>query len=256
MPSLKATITILDGVYPSVKECTKALQSHMISLQKEENQGITRYIKCLETILTIPTISYNTQAQENQHLVTLKKLLNEIMLGKATKETTMELDNEGVVNVGQLRDLICKEHDKCDHHYAALEEKYKELKNDTSNKQKKHGTGGLYPAKELRHCLKEKEIGPRSPPKYKPKMTSFKHHVPWQTTQQLLQQTQKQFQQPKKSQHKQQWQNTRQHKQSASFLLTQISLETVQYSRQQNSIMKTIEAKLTQQFGFAANPKF
>ena len=44
----------------------KALQSHMVSLQNAENKGIQTYIKCLETILTIPTNSYNKQVQENQ----------------------------------------------------------------------------------------------------------------------------------------------------------------------------------------------
>ena len=97
-----------------------------------------------ESILTIPTISYEIQAQENQHHVTLKKLSNEIMLGKVSKETAMELDSEGMANFEQLKDLIHMKCDKCSHHYAALEEKYKKLENDTCSKQ--NGTEGLHPA--------------------------------------------------------------------------------------------------------------
>ena len=57
-----------------------------------------------------------------------KKLSSEIMLGKATEHTAMELDGEGTTNFEQLKDLIKKECDRTDCCYAALEEKYKKSK--------------------------------------------------------------------------------------------------------------------------------
>ena len=51
----------------------------------------------------------------------------------------MELDGEGTANFEQLKDLIQKECNKRDHHYATLEERYKQLEHNltttTSNKQ-------------------------------------------------------------------------------------------------------------------------
>ena len=95
----------------------------MSYLQKTENYGIQTFLKCLEVILTIPTSSFQKQVQGNQCLINLKKLSSKIMLGKATEDTAMELDSEGAANFEQLTDLIKKEYDKRDHHYAALEEK-------------------------------------------------------------------------------------------------------------------------------------
>ena len=109
------TIKTMEDEYPSIEECTKAMHFHMASLQKNENKGIHTYIKSLESILTIPTTSYNKQVKENKRLVNLKKLSNEIIMGKSTEDTVMELDGEGVANYEQLKDLICKECDKHDH---------------------------------------------------------------------------------------------------------------------------------------------
>ena len=87
----------------------KALHFHMVSLQKNENSGIHTYIKCLESILTIPSTSYNKQVKENKRLVNHKKLSNKIIMAKSTEDTVMELDREGVANYEQLKDLIHKE---------------------------------------------------------------------------------------------------------------------------------------------------
>ena len=83
-----------------------ALHLHTISLQQTENKGIQLYTKFLESILTTPTASYNKQVEENQRLLNLKKLSNDIILGKSTEDTTMELDGEGAANYKQLKDLI------------------------------------------------------------------------------------------------------------------------------------------------------
>ena len=45
----------------------------------------------------------------------------------------MELNGEGAVNFEQLNDLIHKECDKWDRHYAHLEDKYKKLEHHVTN---------------------------------------------------------------------------------------------------------------------------
>ena len=95
-----------------------AMHLHTVSLQRTENKGIQLYTKCLESILITPTASYNKQVEENKRLLNLKKLSNEIILGKSTEDTTMELDGEGAANYEQLKDLIRKECDKRDRKYA------------------------------------------------------------------------------------------------------------------------------------------
>ena len=116
-----------------MEECTKAMHFHTTSLQRSKNSGIQTYMKCLESILTIPTTSYNKQVEENKRLLNLKILSNEIIIGRATEDTAMELDSEDGVNFEQLKDLICKECHKWDHRYAHLEDKYKKLEHQVTN---------------------------------------------------------------------------------------------------------------------------
>ena len=66
------TIRTMEDKYPTVKECTKAMHFHTALLQRSKNSGIQTYVKCLESILTIPTNSYNKQVEENKHLINLK----------------------------------------------------------------------------------------------------------------------------------------------------------------------------------------
>ena len=64
-------------------------------------------------------------------------------MGKSTEDTAMELDGEFVANYEQLKDLIHKECDKCDHRYAQLEDKYNKLEQHvTHNDQQKTGQRG------------------------------------------------------------------------------------------------------------------
>ena len=121
------TIMTMEDEYPTVKERTKAMHFHTASFQRSENSGIHTYVKCLESILTIPTTSYNKQVEENKRLINLKKLSNEIIMGRSTEDTAMELDREGMANYEQLKDLIHKECDKRDRRYAQLEDKYNKL---------------------------------------------------------------------------------------------------------------------------------
>ena len=60
------TMRTMEHEYPTIEECTKSLHFHTVSFQKTKNSGIHTYIKCLESILTIPTTSYNKQVKENK----------------------------------------------------------------------------------------------------------------------------------------------------------------------------------------------
>ena len=130
------TIRMMDDEYPTVEEWTNAMHLHTVSLQRTKNKGIQLCTKCLESILLTPTASYNKQVEENKRLLNLKKLLNEIILGKSTEDTVMELDGEGATNYKQLKDLIQKECDKRDRKYTRLEDKYNKLEQQVTHKDK------------------------------------------------------------------------------------------------------------------------
>ena len=66
-----------------------------------------------------------------------KKLSNEIIMGKSTKNTAMELDGEGAANFEQLHDLFRKECDKHDRKYARLEDKCNKLEQQVTEKDQK-----------------------------------------------------------------------------------------------------------------------
>ena len=72
----------------------------------------------------------------------------EIILGKTTEDTTMELDAEGGASFEQLQDLIKKECDKQDKKYCSLEQKYNKLQDsfDNSQSQKNVQTRGQHGA--------------------------------------------------------------------------------------------------------------
>ena len=107
-----------------------------MSLQRPENSGIQLYIKCLEGILVTPTAAYDKQVDENKPLLNVKKLSNEIIMGKTTEETAMELDREGAADFEQLQDLIRKECNKRDRKYVKLEDKCNKLEQQVKNPQK------------------------------------------------------------------------------------------------------------------------
>ena len=130
----KHTLRTMESEYATVEERTKALQYHTASLQRPENSAIQLYTKCLECVLVTPTAAYNKQVDENKCLLNVKKLSNEIIMGKTTEDTAMELDGEGTANFEQLQDLIRKECDKCDRKYARLEEKCNKLEQQVTQK--------------------------------------------------------------------------------------------------------------------------
>ena len=118
----KPTLRTMDDEYATVEERTKAMQHHTASLQHPENSSIQLCTKCLESILVTPTASYDKQVEENKRILNVKKLSNDIIMGKSTEETAMELDGEGAANFKQLQDLIQKECDKRDRKYARQED--------------------------------------------------------------------------------------------------------------------------------------
>ena len=59
-------IRIMEDEYPTVEECTKPMHFHTTSLKRSKNLGMQTYVKCLESILTIPTTSYNKHVEENK----------------------------------------------------------------------------------------------------------------------------------------------------------------------------------------------
>ena len=60
------TIRIMEDGYPTLEERTKAMHFHTTLLQRSKNLGIQTYVKCLESILTIPTTFYNKQVGRKQ----------------------------------------------------------------------------------------------------------------------------------------------------------------------------------------------
>ena len=161
----KATVRTMESEYATVAERTKALQYHTASLQRPENSGIQLYIKCLEGILVIPTAAYDKQVDENKRLLNVKKLSNEIIMGKTTEDTAMELDGEDAADFEQLQDLIQKECDKRDRKYAQLEDKYNKLEQQVKNPQKNMPKRGRSPNHEEPGASKKNKSKQRNAPK-------------------------------------------------------------------------------------------
>ena len=87
----------------------------------------------MECTITVPSVSYKTQIEENNKEIVLKKLSTEIIMGKTTEDTAMELDAGGGASFEQLQDLIKKECDKRDKKYRSLEQKYNNLQDLVEN---------------------------------------------------------------------------------------------------------------------------
>ena len=81
----------------------------------------------------MPSVSFKKQIEENNKEIVLKKLSTEIILGKTTEDTAVELDAEGGASFEQLQDLIKKECDKQDTKYRSLEQKYNKLQDSFDN---------------------------------------------------------------------------------------------------------------------------
>ena len=155
----------MESEYATVAERTKALQYQTASLQRPENSGIQLYIKCLEGILVTPTAAYDKQVDENKRLLNVKKLSNEIIMGKTTEDTAMELDGEGAADFEKLQDLIRKECDKRDRKYAKLEDKCNKLEQQVKNPQKNMPRRGRSPNHEEPGASKKNKSNQKNTPK-------------------------------------------------------------------------------------------
>ena len=161
----KATIRMMESEYATVAERTKAVQYHTASLQRPENSVIQLYIKCLEGILVTPTAAYDKQVDENKRLLNVKKLSNEIIMGKTTEDTAMELDGEGAADFEQLQDLIRKECDKHDRKYAKLDNKCNNMEQQVKNPQKNMPKWGRSPNHEEPGASKKNKSNQKNAPK-------------------------------------------------------------------------------------------
>ena len=102
----------LTNTHTSAAERDMELLLHTKSLQLLDNKGLQLFRKTVESIITMPSASFEKQIEENNKEIVLKKLSMEIILGKTTENTAMELDAEGGASFEQLQDLIKKECDK------------------------------------------------------------------------------------------------------------------------------------------------
>ena len=126
----------LTNTHTSATDRDTELLLHTKSLQSNKNKGLQTFRKAIEGIITMPSSSFDQQIEENNKEIALKKLSNEIILGKTTENTAMELDAEGGASFEQLQELIKKECDKRDKKYRSLEQKYNKLYDSVEHSQK------------------------------------------------------------------------------------------------------------------------
>ena len=125
----------LTNTYTTAAQRDKEVLLHTKSLQLPENKGLQTFRKTVECVVTVPFVSFETQVDENNKEIILKKLSTEIIMGKTTEDTAMELDAEGGASFEQLQDLIKNECDKRDKKYRSLEQKYNKLQDSFDSKQ-------------------------------------------------------------------------------------------------------------------------
>ena len=145
----------LTHTYTTAAQCDKEQLLHTKSLQLPDNKGLQTFRKTVECVVTAPSVSFETQVDENNKEIILKKLSTEIIMGKTTEDTAMELDSEGGACFEQVQDLIKKECDKRDKKYHSLEQKYNKLQDsfDTSQPQKNLQTRGQRVASNKKRLL-------------------------------------------------------------------------------------------------------
>ena len=132
---LSPSIHPLTNTYTTAAQRDKEQLLHTKSLQLPENKGLQTFRKTVECIITVPSVSFETQIDENNKEIVLKKLSREINMGKTTEDTAMELDAKGGASFEQFQDLIKKECDKRDKLYRSLEQKYNKLQDSFDNSQ-------------------------------------------------------------------------------------------------------------------------
>ena len=125
----------ITNTHTSAAECDTELLLHTKSLQLPDNNCLQIFRKTIESIITMPSASFKKQIEENNKEIVLKKLSTDIVMGKTTENTAMELDAKGGASFEQLQDLITKECDKRDKKYRSLEQKYNKLQESFENSQ-------------------------------------------------------------------------------------------------------------------------
>ena len=78
------TIHPLSTTHTSATEHDTELLLHTKSLQRQGNNGLQTSRKAIEGIIIMPSVRYEKQIEENNRDIVLKKLSNEIILGKTT----------------------------------------------------------------------------------------------------------------------------------------------------------------------------
>ena len=144
----------LTNTYTTAAEHDKEHLLHTKSLQLLDNKGLQTFRKTVECIVIMPSVSFEKQIEENNKEIVLKKLSTEIILGKTTEDTAMELDAEGGASFEQLQNLIKKECDKRDKKYHSLEQKYIKLQDSFDNSQSQKNL----PARGQRGALNKKKL--------------------------------------------------------------------------------------------------
>ena len=194
-------------------------------------------------------ILHNKQVEENKHLLNLKKLSNEIIMGRATEDTAMELDGEGTGNFEQLKDLICKECDKRDSRYAHLEDKYKKLEHQFSNQDQQKTWQRGADNQQATDQVPRRKTNPtkgKLPTNEAIAQEAFpKQHRPNKP---------KKIRKPRTSRRKQQRYKAKKRKQTYIALAKQIRSESMQCYWKEKTATEATTKKLISQFGFATDP--
>ena len=122
--------------YGSQAELLQAQHAAATAALQPENIGLKMFQLAAEAILLTPTCSFLDQYEKIQREIALKKLSTEIVDGKTTKDTAMELDAEGAASHELLRNLIRKESQKQNKKYDDLQQKYQNLQKELKESQK------------------------------------------------------------------------------------------------------------------------
>ena len=85
-------IHLLTNPHTSAAERDMEHLLHTKSLQHPDNKGLQTFRKTVESIIIMLSISFKKQIEENNKEIVLKNLSTEIILGKTTEDTAMELD--------------------------------------------------------------------------------------------------------------------------------------------------------------------
>lgn len=119
-----------------VSQASLAEEAQIIaSYQKPENKGYNTLTRCLKAVLVVPTTAANNQKLINDRIVNMKKLVTELMDGKATETAAMETEAEQSASRELLIDLIRKESDKRDRKYDQLSKQFAELQKQMQQQQ-------------------------------------------------------------------------------------------------------------------------